>query len=309
MSTANVFHFIAFEMAKVFVFIKFNKIDILHVHTLKALLLTVFLKPFLYWFSVKIIYTGHGIRFDQFDCNKSKRIMYKNIERLLILVTHRVTYIRKYDYELGIGSFGYRKKSDLIVTRINRLYRQTPYNHNNKFEVVTIGSLIPLKAPQVYLELVEQVLAINPKIIFTWIGDGPLFEKCQTIVKRKGISSSVRFLGYMPHDDVQEYLNENASLYLCTSEIETFPMVFLESMSTSTPIISRKIKGLEREYYDSVLFSKDQEIPKLINDVYQLDAEAYLNLRAKSSQIFDRFFCGDAIMKSEYECIYKEMME
>jgi glycosyltransferase involved in cell wall biosynthesis len=67
------------------------------------------------------------------------------------------------------------------------------------------------------------------------VGNGPLLADLERQVLELGVASSVHFVE--PADDISDFYQQ-ASVFCLTSEYEAFPMVLLEAMAHSLPIVS-----------------------------------------------------------------------
>ena len=74
------------------------------------------------------------------------------------------------------------------------------------------------------------------------VGDGPMRDKLQEHIDRKGLTNQIEITGQVPSRDVQNYLNK-ADIYLQASGYEGLPHVILEAINHSLTIISTPIGG------------------------------------------------------------------
>lgn len=74
----------------------------------------------------------------------------------------------------------------------------------------------------------------------TVIGDGAEFKKLRTLVK----SSSVEFLGRLPHENVLEEM-QKSDVFILPSIRETFGMVYLEAMASGCITVCTKDDGID----------------------------------------------------------------
>lgn len=293
--------FFVFDLYRFYKFLKINNIRYIHVHTLRALFLILIVKVISFG-RIKLFYTGHGIRFDQKNSYLSK-LLFKQIEKTLLSQVSEIIYIRKHDFILGTNTFGCKNKSHLINTRISsgHITRKSQFSKN--LEVVSIGSLIEIKDPFLFISIASKVIQKIPDVTFTWIGDGHLFNQCLERVKILNLSTNIKFVGYKERQEVLSYLAEKASLYLCTSKLETYPMVFLEAMSFGVPVCSKNLKGLENEFEGLVTYCEthniDDEIVNFLQHLQDLD-----RLSDRVFQASKQYFVDITKMKEEYENIY-----
>jgi len=100
--------------------------------------------------------------------------------------------------------------------------------------VTGCGVLHWRKSPDKFVAVAEAVVAQGIDARFIWIGGGPDLEKCERLVRSKGLEDRVSFTGYEP--DIMRYLNAS-DLFLLPSEEDPFPLVCLYAAMALNPII------------------------------------------------------------------------
>jgi glycosyltransferase involved in cell wall biosynthesis len=68
------------------------------------------------------------------------------------------------------------------------------------------------------------------------IGDGPELQNLSLLSEKLGISESVHFLGWVPHEELPLWMNK-CGVFVLPSVHEGFPNVLLEAMACGTPIV------------------------------------------------------------------------
>lgn len=103
---------------------------------------------------------------------------------------------------------------------------------------LTVGSLIELKGVHLAIEALAQV----PDTTLLIAGDGPERHRLHQMVDRLRLSSQVRFLGVIPHEDLCDYYNAADVLVLASSR-EGMSNVALESLACGTPVLAAPFDG------------------------------------------------------------------
>jgi len=75
------------------------------------------------------------------------------------------------------------------------------------------------------------------------IGQGPLLEKLGRTVHERNLNGHIRFLGFLPHDDMVSYMNA-ADLFVISSLNEGNPIVMFEALGLGKPIVSTDVGGI-----------------------------------------------------------------
>jgi glycosyltransferase involved in cell wall biosynthesis len=102
-------------------------------------------------------------------------------------------------------------------------------------DVVWVGNLRPVKRPELALSVAAQL----PERRFVMIG-GPLPGTAayyERIAAAAACVPNVRFLGALPHDEVNAYI-ARAKVLLNTSTVEGFPNTFLQAWARAVPVVS-----------------------------------------------------------------------
>jgi len=105
---------------------------------------------------------------------------------------------------------------------------------------ITIGRLSPEKDHQKMFKAIAEIKDDFPDIRLTVLGEGPLRNKLQLLVKELGLQNIVSMPGNVPNPF--PFLAAS-DCFLLSSNHEGQPMVLLESMTLKKPIISTNITG------------------------------------------------------------------
>ena len=107
--------------------------------------------------------------------------------------------------------------------------------------VGTVTRLEPQKAIDDFLEAAAVVARERPEVHFVIAGDGPLRGQLQDLAGRLGIANRVRFLGW--RSDAFAVLSV-FDVFCMSSLWEGCPMVLLEAMAASKPVVSTCVGGV-----------------------------------------------------------------
>lgn len=96
------------------------------------------------------------------------------------------------------------------------------------FNILMIGSLVPVKGHHVALRAMEHVLSRHSKVHLHFIGDGPLRAELQHKASEGRLAGHVTLHGAIPHDHMGAYYRA-ADLCLLSSYFESSGMVIVEA--------------------------------------------------------------------------------
>lgn len=158
-----------------------------------------------------------------------------------------------------------RKSSDLLMEY--RAFKQTARCINNGIEsaklkhyrsagdlkLLHVGYFDFIKNQRMIVECLAQIISRGIKSVkITFVGDVSVREAKEEVVglvDRLGLQSYVEFAGY--HADLSSFYDSH-DLLVCTSKIESFPLVILEAMRVGIPIISTNVGGICEQVVDGV---------------------------------------------------------
>jgi glycosyltransferase involved in cell wall biosynthesis len=105
--------------------------------------------------------------------------------------------------------------------------------------LASVGNLVELKGH----DLVIGALPFLPQHSLLVVGEGPERSALQRLAVHLGVSSRVRFLGRIPHEQLADVYSAADALVLASSR-EGWPNVLLEAMACGTPVIASNIGGI-----------------------------------------------------------------
>jgi glycosyltransferase involved in cell wall biosynthesis len=108
--------------------------------------------------------------------------------------------------------------------------------------VLFVGRLEEIKQVDI---LVESMVSLKDKfpVRLLLAGDGTKYEPLKKLVNRLHLSSAVKFLGKVSHDDIHLYYNI-ADVLVLPSKMEGVPMVILEALACGTPVVASAVGGI-----------------------------------------------------------------
>ncbi|MGR3278808.1 glycosyltransferase family 4 protein [Acaryochloris marina NIES-2412] len=119
------------------------------------------------------------------------------------------------------------------------------YHIKNKIILLSMGRLVSeerFKGFDEVLEVLPDLIAIYPNIVYLIAGDGPDRTRLENKVKSLNLDDYVIFLGWIYDDLKVEYLRL-ADAFLMPSRGEGFGIVLLEAMACGIPVLGSKLDG------------------------------------------------------------------
>ena len=106
-----------------------------------------------------------------------------------------------------------------------------------------IGRLDKQKNPLDLIRTAAIVASRYSKVQFFIVGDGPLHSDCERLINELGLKEKFLLLGY--RSDVPRIMSV-LTITAMSSLWEGLPLVFLEAMSASKPIVANDVDGASR---------------------------------------------------------------
>ncbi len=110
-----------------------------------------------------------------------------------------------------------------------------------RFQIVTVGRLVPLKAFDILLEAFA-ALPAEPASELILIGEGPERSRLETLITRLGLNARARITGWLEQSALQKILR-GAQLFAFPSLREFGGGVVLEAMACALPCIVMEYGG------------------------------------------------------------------
>lgn len=117
--------------------------------------------------------------------------------------------------------------------------------------VIFVGRLAAVKGLPVLIEAFARVLARHPDAHLSIVGDGPERAPAEARVAGLGMAGRVTFHGYRSSAEVAGLLS-GADLMVLPSFAEGVPVVLMEAMASTLPVIASRVAGVQELVEDGV---------------------------------------------------------
>lgn len=214
---------------------------------------------------VPVVSTIHG-----FTGNSIRVKIYEMLQRLVI---DRMSVImpvsQKIEHQLlslGIPSKRLHRLSNIIDEEsLSQLKPANMFNGKDSdsiLKITFVGRLSPEKGLDVLLSAIESLKMKGLPFKLLIIGDGPLRREHEETVRIMGLSEQVNFLGF--RSDAKAIIAA-ADVFVLPSWTEGLPLVILEAMALSKPVVASCVGGVPQ-------LIKSKETGLLFNpgDIYAL---------------------------------------
>ena len=284
------------------------KIQLVHAHTLRAGLLGALVKVFLP--SLKLVYTGHGLRYRQKETSLEKFIFFL-LEALVCFQADRIIHIRKSDFQTFLQApLPNKAKGKLLNNRIDDIFlNDRMLKPQEKFAVGCIGNLLDIKNPALFIKIAELLLKKQPQAKFYWVGGG---EKLDFYRQKVADNDNIEFLGVLEGEAKAEFL-ASLDVFLLVSELETFPTVVLEAYSSATLVLANAYVGVEDILEDEVtgltfIYNEEQAAVDKLEWIMANTSVCEI-IRQNGRAHFLKNYSKPQILAQEHEELYQELLK
>jgi glycosyltransferase involved in cell wall biosynthesis len=131
-------------------------------------------------------------------------------------------------------------------------------------DLIAVGSLIPLKQFDVFVEMVSKLKKEFPFIKALLVGEGPELDTLKQLSGTLGVQEHIHFTGLLSHNDVLKKM-QRAKVLVHPSCYEGFSGVCLEALSRGTHVVSF-CRAMEKNFEQwHIVTSRDEMVRKVTN--------------------------------------------
>lgn len=110
-------------------------------------------------------------------------------------------------------------------------------------EILCVGRLVPAKGQHVLLEACSLLKDRRRSFRLTFVGGGKDRVSLERYAAAAGLNGQVRFTGPLGQDEVR-HCYDQADLFVLASFAEGVPVVLMEAMAKTIPVVSTRIAGI-----------------------------------------------------------------
>ncbi|MEJ2745787.1 MAG: glycosyltransferase family 4 protein [bacterium] len=239
------------SLVKIIGIMRKERPDILHTHLAKAG--AIGRVAALFCPGVKKVHTYHGHVFSGYFSPTRTRF-YLNLERWLARRTDRIVVLSRSQRSEILERYGIGRSEQYEVIPLGFDLEGFGRAHKLRGElrkeldippdspvVSTVGRLVPIKDHELFLEAAHRVLDGCSNTVFLVVGDGPMRERLEGIVRTRELGKSVIFLGW--RSDL-ERVYADSDLVVLSSRNEGTPVSLIEAAATGRAIVATDVGGV-----------------------------------------------------------------
>ncbi|HLT66604.1 MAG TPA: glycosyltransferase [Microbacterium sp.] len=191
---------------------------------------------------VPVFYEPHCYKFDDMQQSAPKRAVFRLAEKVLAKKSARTVVLSPHEDDLA-RSLDAGAETHFLpnVATIQPDERFPATGYETERNVFMIGRLTGQKDPAYFAEVARATHAIDPHVVFRWIGDVDGEDDGFGAASRRELEAAdVDVLGWLNGDALAQELTRPA-LYFHSAHYEGFPLSLLDAAAFDHPIAVRSI--------------------------------------------------------------------
>ena len=254
----------------------FHRVDLVNIHNIGPGMFT----PLLRLFGLKVLLTYHSANYEHKKWGTFAKMLLRFSEFLSLNMANKIIFVNK--FQMAKYPEKIKAKSVYIPNGINKVTRSEGTGFLDKFGlkkkeyILAVGRITPEKGFDWLIRAVNKADNIRTLVIAGASDhDTAYFEQ----LKALDVNHKTVFTGFTTGEDLRQ-LYSHARMYVLSSVNEGFPLVMLEAMSYSLPMVVTDIPATHLIEIDSSCYAKkadDDSLAERISAKYDVvpDGEKY----------------------------------
>lgn len=245
-----------FQIQLLYRIIKKENINLVHAHWLIPNGFIAVLCKKIYNRNFRIISTIHGSDIWGFTNNigsSIKKYTLKNIDSLTVVSNAIKEKVLELGYDEEILVYPMGLDTNLFSPSKRDDYLKTKLNIKGPF-LLFVGIIVEQKGIRYLIQSMPKIISACPDSKLVVVGDGNLKDEMIELAKKLNVLNNVIFKGSLPHEELPSYF-ATADLLILPSFSEGWPLVVMEALSSSTPVVVTDIPVFKRHEQKDNLFS------------------------------------------------------
>lgn len=222
-----------------------------------------------------------------------------------------LSFLPRLQHSIYLVQFGVKRPSAISVEsqRLASLRNRLTLASNTRV-ILTVARLIPGKGQDNVIRALPVILKQIPNVKYVIVGDGECAEALESLAKRTGVLSAVRFVGNAPREEVWSYYALCDVFAMPSRRInENFGIVFLEAASMGKPAVGGRRAGMSEAVIDGktgILVDPDS-IEEIADAIVKLlmDEQTAAEMGHQGFQRYTREFSTRAMAKNTMKVLQK----
>lgn len=204
--------------------------------------IAIIMKYFFFWRKIRVVVSYDNVPSLLIPASYKKKariILWKTIVRIFYPLADKVVVPSDEAAQDMINNF--HVPSNRVKTNKNWVLRFTDRKGEKiKYDLIYTGRVDPVKNLSYFVEIVEEIKKIRPRVRACILGWGKEIDKIAKLINEKSLEENIELTG--SQKDVSKYLL-SSKIFLLTSDFEGLPISALEAMAHALPVIASDYPG------------------------------------------------------------------
>ena len=203
------------------------------------------------------------------------KVIFQNLFRFLAKMKSFTRVIVPNNYALDLALKNGVSKTQTFRIRVGvnvlKFHKANPFDLEGRPKILFVGRLAKIKGVDILLKAFNKLLPKYPQAILYIVGKGEYKSDLERLTKTLSIEKSVRFLGFVPDEDLPRYF-KSCDIFVVPSFRENQPITILEAMASHSPVIATNIEGIDEiiKHEENGLLVPKNDVESLENGIMRL---------------------------------------
>ena len=178
----------------------------------------------------------------------------KLVEKWVLEKSNHIVVLSDFTREKLFDVYGLQEKKISVIPGGVDVARFTPPEDKtlirlrlglpaDKFILFTVRNLVPRMGLEALISAFKVVLSEHSDLFLVIGGEGPLGPSLKKQAEEGGVNDFIRFVGFVPEEELPSYYQMADLFILPTTELEGFGLVTVEALASGLPVLGTPIGG------------------------------------------------------------------
>ena len=227
----------------------------------------------------------NGSKLKEYASPTSAHRIYKQFDRI-VCVSNQVaeSFQRRFGPYSNISTVHNPIPTTEVIE--NSFLAPPHHHHGDRIELVSVGSLFPVKGFDRLINACAQAVASgSPPFHLSILGDGPMYAELKDQIDTYGLSDVITLVGFVSNP--YPYIKA-ASWLICSSRTEAFPLVIGESIILGVPVLGTRCAGvcewLENGCYGLIVENSTAGLLNGLQQILTMSSSEYHIWKARTNE-------------------------
>lgn len=226
---------------------RWKRPDAIHIHSVQFATMAKYYRQ---KHRIPVIYTSHSLIASEKGSRKRiRKALRQQIQ--LLKISNKIAVPSRSESRQLHKRYPFSSNKTIVIPHGVTIRKRA--SHAPSYRLLYAGRIVPQKGIEPLLKAVAILKRKHPKVSLDLVGKGPrgYTNRLKRMSKKLGISSRVHWLGHFPPQRMQRLYAHHGAVIMPSTR-ESFGLVALEALASSTPLVSTRAGGLSEFVNDRV---------------------------------------------------------